>query len=73
MEEWSTSHNPGSWHINQGDTDVVYLVQVGSDLYLLQWLGEGVTPEEELSLFSTVFSSRHCRRPELGARCGRRG
>lgn len=54
--EWAQGDvaSTGGWFIRQGDTDVVYLVQVGSDLYLLQWLGAGVTPAEELSVLSTV-------------------
>ena len=57
VEEWSYAQSTGSWHLNQGDTDVVYLVQVGSDLYLFQWLADSVpavTPEEEVSLLSTM-------------------
>jgi hypothetical protein len=56
VNEWTQGDvvTSGGWLIRQGDTDVVYLVEVGSDLYLLQWLGAGVTPTEELSVLSTV-------------------
>src|SRR5262245_41024323 len=54
--EWGTSHldDTGYWFITQGDTDVIYVVQVRSDLYLLQWLGDGVTSDEEQGVLSTV-------------------
>jgi hypothetical protein len=54
--EWGTSNldDTGYWFISQGDTDVIYLVEVGSDLYLLQWLCAGVTSDEELGVLSTV-------------------
>jgi len=54
--EWGTAdlQDPGFWFLGQGDTDVIYLVQHGSDVYLLQWLGDGVTPAEELSVLNTV-------------------
>ncbi|MCI0583509.1 MAG: hypothetical protein L0227_11595 [Chloroflexi bacterium] len=54
--EWGTSvpDDTGFWFIRQGDPDTIYLVEVGSDLYLLQWLGTGVTPAEELEVLSTV-------------------
>ncbi len=54
--EWTPGDAPsdGGWFITQGDTDVVYMVQVDGDLYLLQWLGMGVTPSEELSVLSTA-------------------
>ena len=54
--EW-TSSDPGDiggWHLNQGETDVVYLVEVEGNLILLQWLGEGVTTAEEQALLATV-------------------
>jgi hypothetical protein len=56
VNEWTQGDvaASGGWHINNGDTDVVYLVEVGSDLYLLQWLGSGVLPAEELAVLSTV-------------------
>ncbi|TAJ99712.1 MAG: hypothetical protein EPO36_11700 [Chloroflexota bacterium] len=54
--EWGTSvlEDTGFWFIRQGDPDTIYLVEVDSDLYLLQWLGTGVTPAEELEVLSTV-------------------
>lgn len=56
VNEW-TSSNPadvGGWLLNQGETDVLYLVEVDANLILFQWLGEGVTTEEEKALFATV-------------------
>ena len=56
VNEW-TSSNPGDlggWHLNQGETDVVYLVEVDGKLVLLQWLGDGVTTAEEQALFGTI-------------------
>jgi len=44
----------GGWFITPGDTDTVWLVQVGKDLYLLQWLGNGVTLADEQSVLATV-------------------
>jgi len=44
----------GYWFITPGDPDSVWLVQVGKDLFLLQWLGNGVTPADEQSVLSTV-------------------
>jgi len=54
--EWTSSDpaDTGGWHLNQGDTDVIYLVKVGDNLVLLQWLGGGVTEEEERSVLSTI-------------------
>jgi hypothetical protein len=54
--EWTAANSAeqGNWHLAQGDTDVVYLVQVGTDVYLLQWLGNSVTSQEELNVLSTV-------------------
>ena len=56
VQEWSQSLDAavGGWHINQGETDVLYLIEVGSDLYLVQWLGDGVTHAEELSVISSL-------------------
>jgi hypothetical protein len=56
VNEWtaSTDAGTGGWLLRQGETDVVYLVEVGSDLILLQWLGQDVTPAEEQALFATV-------------------
>lgn len=55
VQEFTTNTpGDGGWFITQGDTDVQYLVQVGDALYLLQWLGDGVTPEEEQEILSTV-------------------
>lgn len=44
----------GGWHLHQGETDGVYLIEVGSDLYLLQWFGADVTSADALSVISTV-------------------
>ena len=44
----------GYWFITPGDTDTVWLVQVGKDLYLLQWLGDGATLAEEQAVLGTV-------------------
>jgi hypothetical protein len=54
--EWGTStlSNQSFWMLAQGDTDVIYLVQVGSDLYLLQWLGDRVTSDEEMGVLTTA-------------------
>lgn len=54
--EWTSSDpgDTGGWLLNQGETDVVYLVEVEGNLILLQWLGAGVTTEEEKALFATV-------------------
>lgn len=54
--EWTSSdpRDTGGWLLNQGETDVVYLVEVDGNLILLQWLGAGVTTEEEKALFATV-------------------
>jgi hypothetical protein len=55
VSEWGASNQDSSrWFITQGDTDVIYLVDFGNDLYLIQWLGSGVTPEEEQQVISTV-------------------
>jgi hypothetical protein len=54
--EW-TDNVPGgigSWKLNQGETDVLYLVEVDGNLVLLQWLGKGMTTAEEEALFATV-------------------
>ena len=55
--EWTAAAQPSGgrdWQLDQGDTDVLYLVEVGSDLYLLQWLGGDVTPAEEQSVIGTA-------------------
>ena len=56
VNEWTQGDvdTSGGWLIRNGDTDVVYLVQVDSDLVLLQWLGAGVTTAEEQALWATV-------------------
>lgn len=56
VNEWTTGDvaTQGGWLIRPGDTDIVYLVEVDKDLYLLQWLGGGVTSTEELAVLSTV-------------------
>jgi hypothetical protein len=56
VNEWSaaTDTGSGSWLLHQGETDVLYLVEVDGNLILLQWLGGNVTVEEEQALFATV-------------------
>ncbi len=56
VNEWTSSDpsDTNGWLLRQGDTDVVYLVEVNGSLVLLQWLGAGVTTEEEQALFATV-------------------
>jgi hypothetical protein len=56
VNEWTTSDpaNSGGWNLHQGETDVLYLVEVKGGLVLLQWLGPDVTAEEEQALFSTI-------------------
>jgi hypothetical protein len=44
----------GYWFITPGGTDTVWLVQVGKDLDLLQWLGDGVTLADEQAVLATV-------------------
>ena len=44
----------GYWFIRPGDTDTIWLVQVGKDLYLLQWLKDGATTADEQQVLSTV-------------------
>ena len=54
--EWTAGATgaSGGWLLRQGDTDVVYLVEVDGDLVLMQWLGAGVTRAEEQGLLSSV-------------------
>jgi peroxiredoxin len=54
--EWSAGAPgaKGGWLLTQGDTDIVYLVEVNGSLVLMQWLGAGVTTAEEQGLLSTV-------------------
>ena len=54
--EWSASSPTagGAWFLAQGDTDVVYLVEVDGNLILMQWLGASVSRSEEQALFATV-------------------
>ena len=55
--EWSTSDPTFQvhWVLGQGDaTDTMYLVEVGSDLYLFQWLTPTVNEALEMSVLSTV-------------------
>jgi len=55
VNEWSVpGPGTGGWVLHQGETDVVYLVEVDGNLVLLQWLGAGVTTAEEQALFATV-------------------
>ncbi|MEO8462025.1 MAG: hypothetical protein ABI555_02340 [Chloroflexota bacterium] len=56
VNEWAPSKQvtSGSWLLNQGETDVLYLVEVGSDLYLLQWLGGDVSLVETQALLATA-------------------
>jgi hypothetical protein len=54
--EW-TDNKPGGtggWLLNQGETDVLSLVEVDGNLVLLQWLGNGMATGEEEALFATV-------------------
>ena len=43
-----------SWGVTPGDPASVYLAEVGSDLVLLQWRGDGVTTQEERDVLSTI-------------------
>lgn len=54
--EWSTADPtfPNHWILGQGDPDSMYLVEVGSDLYLLQWLNPTNDPATEMSVLSTL-------------------
>jgi hypothetical protein len=55
--EWSTSDPTFQvhWILGQGDaTDSIYLVEVGSDLYLFQWLRPTVEEAVEMSVLSTI-------------------
>jgi hypothetical protein len=56
VNEWSAGAvtGPGGWLLNQGETDVLYLVEVSGNLILLQWLGTGVTAAEEQALLATM-------------------
>ena len=54
--EW-TPKTPASsrvWFLSLGDPDSIYLVEVGADLYLIQWLGNGVATADEQAVLSTV-------------------
>lgn len=69
VAEW-TPRNPATntfWFITQGDTDRLYVVDVDRpcavgegtgqtchDLFLIQWLGAGVTDAEELKILNSV-------------------
>jgi hypothetical protein len=44
----------GNWFITPGDPDSIWLVQIGRDLLLLQWLGPGVTATDEQQVLSTI-------------------
>jgi len=54
--EWKAPRlsDQAAWFLNQGDTDIVYLVEYGRDIILLQWLGADVTTDEARALFATV-------------------
>lgn len=54
--EWTTGDPTfaGGWILTQGDTDQLYLVETGGDLYLLQWLGANMTTAEEQAVLGTV-------------------
>ena len=55
VNEWSgVADVSGGWHLSQGETDVLTLIEVNGDLILVQWLGNGVTSEEELALLATL-------------------
>lgn len=43
-----------SWFIREGDVDSIWLVQAGSDLYLLQYIGVRVTLANEQAVLSTI-------------------
>ena len=49
----STSHDPVG-RDSQVDSASVYLAEVGSDLVLLQWQGDGITSQEERDVLSTI-------------------
>ena len=40
--------------LRQGDTHVAYVVEVDGGLFVFQWLGDGVTREEEQALLATI-------------------
>ena len=40
--------------IRPGDQAAAYLAEVSGDVILLQWLGSGVTQQEELDVLSTI-------------------
>ena len=55
--EWSTSDPSFPTHcvLGQGEvTDSIYLVEVGGDLYLFQWLTPTLQPEAEMAVLSTI-------------------
>lgn len=55
--EWSTSDPTfrNHWVLGQGEvTDSMYLVEVGTDLYLFQWLRPTVDERAEMSVLSTI-------------------
>jgi hypothetical protein len=56
MIEWSTSDPTFQihWILRQGDTDSIYLVEVGADLYLLQWLNPTNDAVAEMRVLSTL-------------------
>jgi hypothetical protein len=56
IKEWTTKDpaNTGWWLIRPGDTDIIYVVELPTATYLLQWLGGGVTTTEEQQVLSTV-------------------
>ena len=44
----------GYWSVKPGDADSIWLVEVGKDLYLLQYRGPDVSPATEEQVLSTV-------------------
>jgi hypothetical protein len=56
IKEWTTKDpaDTGWWLIRPGDTDIIYVVELPTATYLLQWLGGGVTDTEEQQVLSTV-------------------
>jgi hypothetical protein len=44
----------GFWSVKPGQSDSIWLVEVGGDLYLLQYHGPGVSSEAEAQVLSTI-------------------
>ena len=43
-----------TWIITPGDPDSIWLVDVGEDLYLLQWLAEGASVADQRAVLDTI-------------------